>query len=493
MKIRDRIKELRRAQLHYGDVLDVLPTLPEESFDAVFCDPPYELSTGKGRGFMGKQWDGTGVAFQPDTWREVLRVVKPGGHLLAFGGTRTVHRMVCAIEDAGWEIRVCVMWLYGSGFPKSLNISKAIDKVAGAEREVVGVSVDSANRTAGTYSHENGSGYNKGNEGERIITAPATAAARQWDGWGTALKPAWEPIVLAMKPLDGTFAENAVKHGVAGINVDGCRVCVADDDPHHRNLDSKSRMKSPNQVYGDYGLNYHTCEKSQLSQKGRWPANVILSHHPECVQAGTKKVKTGTHIGHNRNGDEKPGGYDGGWQKDTTDQGHANTDGLETVEDWRCHPDCPVGMFPETKSGKAVVGTGSGPQADQTVYSGPAGGVVKSCFGDSGSAARFFYCAKASKAERGEGNNHPTVKPLSLCEYLARLLLPPERDTPRRLLVPFAGSGSEILGALEAGWDEAVGIEREVEYCDIAERRINQRQPTLFDGAVPLGTPCDVG
>jgi site-specific DNA-methyltransferase (adenine-specific) len=201
------------VELHHGDCLDVMAGMEAESVDTVITDPPYGLE------FMGKEWDHgvPGVAY----WAEFLRVSKPGAMLCAFGGTRTHHRLMCAIEDAGWEIRDVLMYVYGSGFPKSHDVSKAIDKAAGAEREVVGESSyndrrpNEGNSGNGTYSQ---GGY------KAYITSPSTDAAALWDGWGTALKPAYEPIILAMKPLPGTFAQNALDYGVAGIWVDGCRV-----------------------------------------------------------------------------------------------------------------------------------------------------------------------------------------------------------------------------------------------------------------------------
>jgi len=216
--------------LHTGDCRDVMATLPAESVDAIVCDPPYGLS------FMGKGWD-HGVP-GVDFWVEALRVLKPGGHLIAFGGTRTYHRLAVAIEDAGFEVRDCLMWLYGSGFPKSLDVSKAMDKQAGAEREVVGVKENSFGRKPG-----GGDGWDEaitgGQSSNHIfnITAPNTDLAKQWHGWGTALKPAYEPAILARKPLRGTVADNVAQWGTGGLNIDGCRV-------------------------GDEG--------------GRWPANVIL-------------------------------------------------------------------------------------------------------------------------------------------------------------------------------------------------------------------------
>src|SRR5579862_2961736 len=240
------------CDVYHGDCLSVLPMMHEESIDTVITDPPYHLTTGKsggsgaaslnqnspagrsriGTGFMGKAWDGGDVAFRPGTWSAVMRVCKPGAFLLAFGGTRTFHRLACAIEDAGWEIRDTLMWLYGSGFPKSLDISKAIDKQAGAEREVIGRKP----KMGGVVHKPNGTGWDRpwqsepGAEDRLLnITDPSTDAAKLWDGWGTALKPAWEPIIVAMKPLDGTFAENAQKHGVAGLNIEGGRIPLNGD------------------------------------------------------------------------------------------------------------------------------------------------------------------------------------------------------------------------------------------------------------------------
>jgi site-specific DNA-methyltransferase (adenine-specific) len=232
-----------------------MATLPDASVDAVVCDPPYEL------GFMGKAWDASGIAYDVEVWRQALRVLKPGGHLLAFSGSRTYHRMTCAIEDAGFEIRDQIMWVYGSGFPKSLDVSKAIDRAAGAEREVVGpggVSGKGRNAMAGDF------------RGEWDATAPATDAARQWSGWGTALKPAHEPICMARKPLIGTVAANVLAHGTGAINVDGCR--VGNEIVRERKggfSDSPVYGSSDGGVFG--------------GQAGRWPANFIHDGSEEAT------------------------------------------------------------------------------------------------------------------------------------------------------------------------------------------------------------------
>jgi site-specific DNA-methyltransferase (adenine-specific) len=226
-----------------GDCVETMRTLPDASIDAVVCDPPYELS------FMGKAWDATGVAFRVETWREVWRVLKPGGYLLAFGGTRTYHRMTCAIEDAGFEIRDCLSYQYGSGFPKSLSVSSAIDKAARGTPQG-STKGDPLKRGKGTLPPREvfakggkDGGATTGLTDDYDAYVPATDAARRWSGWGTALKPAWEPIVVARRPLEGTVAANVLKYGTGALNIDACRV---DGDG------------------------------------GRWPANVLLSCPPDC-------------------------------------------------------------------------------------------------------------------------------------------------------------------------------------------------------------------
>ena len=246
--------------LHHGDCREVMATLDANSVDAIVCDPPYGLS------FMGKGWDHgvPGVEF----WTEAARVAKPGAHLLAFGGTRTYHRLACAIEDAGWEIRDCVMWCFGSGFPKSHDVSKAIDKAAGAEREVVG-SYASFRPNTHADTKYNGNLHTNGN-----ITAPATDAARQWSGWGTALKPAYEPVIVARKPLCGTVAENVLTHGTGGINVDGCRVGTETIQTNRYTPGRDMTSFHGSQAGNEYASSTHA---------GRWPANLIHDGSEEVV------------------------------------------------------------------------------------------------------------------------------------------------------------------------------------------------------------------
>ena len=253
-------------RVEHGDCRDVLAALPADSLDSCITDPPYELV------FMGRAWDRSGVAFDPDTWRAVLRVLKPGAHLLACGGTRTAHRMTCAIEDAGFEIRDTLCWLYGSGFPKSLDVSKAMDKAAGATRDVVGTRRADDIR-GGNLNH-------RACNGDRAthtidITAPATDAALQWQGWGTALKPAHEPIILARKPFRGTVAANVLRHGCGAINVDACRVATCDN---------RARMNHA-RTNGTSFIVQHKDRFIDPGGDGRWPANVCHDGSDEVMAA----------------------------------------------------------------------------------------------------------------------------------------------------------------------------------------------------------------
>ena len=381
-----------------GDCRDVMKTLADSSVDSIVTDPPYEL------GFMGKSWDSTGIAISVEMWKEAMRVLKPGGHLLAFSASRTYHRMACAIEDAGFEIRDQIMWLYSQGFPKSLNISKAIYKSAGAVREVVGINPNSRPNMI----HVDAAVLSP--RVDAPITAPATDAARQWDGWGTALKPAHEPIVMARKPLAKgcTVAANVLAHGTGAINVDGCRIEGALDG-------------DPNRSAKTDGGSFASLAKHApvVRAGGRWPANICHDGSDE-VLAGFPVTTSGTIAPHHQR---------------HTQGGNGNTMGAMD-------------------------------------------GFLGASFGDTGSAARFFYCAKSSKADRGEGNNHPTVKPSALMRYLCRLVTPPGGT----ILDPFAGSGSTGRAADIEGFN-AILIELDPEYAAIASKRINGDSP-LFANVV---------
>lgn len=394
----------RTFRLLCGDVADLATLLPPGSFDACLCDPPYGL------GFMGKAWD-HGVPGAA-TWKALSAALKPGAMLLAFGGTRTFHRLACAIEDAGFEIRDTLCWLYGSGFPKSLDVSKAIDKAAGAERQHV------ADRPAHTASAKWREAEGRADRlNPPPVTAPLSADGIRWSGYGTALKPAWEPIVLAMKPLDGTFAENALEHGVAGLDIDGCRLPVA-DEAYARNCSGDHGHAGTR----DGGEATSMRMGGGAASSGRWPANVVLDEEAAALL------------------DEQSG--------ELTSGANPTRRGSDKFRN-------SYGDFEGQRECVARRGT------------------------DSGGASRFFYCAKVSTAERG-GSSHPTLKPLNLTAWLARLILPPARETPRRLLVPFSGAGSEVIGALAAGWDEVVGIEQSADYIAQARARIRGAGPLLY-------------
>ena len=404
------------------DCIEAMKAMPENSVDSIVTDPPYEL------GFMGKSWDSSGIAFNVDVWREALRVLKPGGHLIAFSGSRTYHRMAVAIEDAGFEIRDQIMWVYGSGFPKSHNIAKTLDK---SENKEV------------WENNEYGGGNSKcDNCGKWMISGSPcqcpkpvvefkTAAAKQWQGWGTALKPAHEPIVLARKPLIGTVAANVLTHGTGGLNIDASRVGIAEGDEPSAGKRTATFGNQDTVSGGDGSGGW-------VASSGRWPANFIH-------------------------------------------------DGSDEV----------LALFPDTKatgSGR-VSGFRKGGASENSV--GLAG--IKNAadgFSDSGSAARFFYCAKTSKRDRNEGldgfevkrpdtrsttgmgtfdekgvaaqtNHHPTVKPTTLMQYLVRLVTPPNGT----VLDPFMGSGSTGKACAYEGFD-FIGIDQSAEYVEIARARI---------------------
>jgi len=375
------------TDIRLGDCLDVLRTMPDCSIDAVVTDPPYGLS------FMGKKWDYDVPTVE--VWREVFRVLKPGGHLLAFAGTRTQHRMCVNIEDAGFEIRDMIAWVYGSGFPKSLDVSKALDKAAGAEREVVGRYSDNGRKCP---KHQN---THATWEGDAMvdITAPATEAANQWSGWGTALKPAMEPITVARKPLDGTVAENVLRHGTGAINVDGCRVGTGD----RRMCGTTDKSGKTSIVLG--------ARQETRTELGRWPANLIHDGSDEVLGLFPADARSSCDGGRSQNACI---GYSGGWK---------------------------------------------------SAYDGSA-----NQYFDTGSAARFFYTAKAAKRER-QGVTHPTVKPLDLMAYLCRLVTPPGGI----VLDPFMGTGTTIKAAIGEGF-QAIGIERDPAYFAMAEHRLNGAQ-----------------
>lgn len=514
--------------LRIGDCREVLAAMPDESIDAIVCDPPYEL------GFMGKKWDASGIAYDLTVWREALRVLKPGGHLLAFGGTRTYHRMACAIEDAGFEVRDSLHWIYGSGFPKSMNLG---------------------------------------------------------DGRGTAVKPAHEPVVMARKPLIGTVAANVLKHGTGAINVDACRIggskwgsdvylcascakhagksgrletsatgvssatspaeqtmsarvngrhagtsradtgCFHGRNPGEAGEGQREGSNSNIEESGgspeepsprgalsttSMGTNLITGSRICASCRGpitqectgqvigRWPSNALFSHLEDCVPIGTRKVKSG-----NSNRGTVHGTGNGTTFLAQKESGahYADENGEEEIVSWNCAPGCAVAELDRQsgvlKSGRLGHGHGSG----NTFGVGNSGkkprAIEKEYGNDSGGASRFFYVAKPSRSERDAGlehlapksggeacdreegsagldnpragagrnggarNVHPTVKPIALMRYLCRLITPPGGV----VLDPFLGSGTTGCAAVLEGF-RFVGIEKEPEYLEIAKARI---------------------
>jgi len=484
----------KTGEVHHADCLDGMRQMPDACVTAIVTDPPYGLSSGKTKyigdegatgGFMGKEWDHgvPGVAF----WKEALRVAKPGAPLLAFGGDRIHHRLMVAIEDAGWEIRTCIYWIFGSGFPKSHNIGKGIEKIrVGGIRNLKQIGVKKGIKVeSGTQGFSYSKEYVPGKSmGGKQITGdiPVYEINNDWEGWGTALKPAAEIIVFAMKPLDKNFANNALKHGVAGINIDGCRIGTTGGSTTPSGMD---RYNASNASKGYRPSEYQQGEPPAPKQSGRWPANVVLQHHPDCIQNGMKKVK-GSRPPTPFTESDTTGDIYGKYAKRSQVQ-HADEDGTETVEDWDCHPDCPTQLFPETKSGKLSPHhelKGS----ENTSMSGPnqARNPRQEFGDDSGSAARFFYCcqpnktdmgtcqtrfrycAKASKAERGPTNNHATVKPLDLMKWLVTLVTMPSENL---VLDPFSGSGTTGL-ACEVLKVPFIGFEKEEQSVKVSNRRI---------------------
>ena len=352
-----------------GDCLDVMRQLPDNSVDAIVSDPPYGIK------FMGKQWDHgvPGEAF----WREALRVAKPGAHLFAFGGDRTYHRLACAVEDVGWDLRRMFMWVYGSGFPKSLDISKAMDKAAGVtfeEHPALGCGFMTPNGKNGYHTTIH----------RLVRTGESSDLAKQWTGWGTDVKPALEPIALARKPFKGTVCDNVLQWGTGGLNIDGCRVPAGSEY-----LESVvTREVSSSKTSWD---TRKEPQRNSNNRLGRFPANLIHDGSEEAI------------------------------------------------------------------AGFPITGKPTRISSDDTSVADATGG----------SASRYFYCAKASPSERGDINNHPTVKPLALMRYLCRLITPPNGI----ILDPFAGSGSTLIAARQEGF-RFIGIEKSPEYTQIILKRL---------------------
>lgn len=429
---------MTNIDIRHGDCLEVLRSLEDNSVDSVVTDPPYGLSntkpaqvsdvlaawvTGdteavpaKKGGFMGKDWDS--FVPPPGVWAECLRVLKPGGHMAVFAGARTQDLMGLSIRLAGFEIRDTLGWVYGSGFPKSMDVSKAIDKAAGAEREVVGSKIT---RIPGgsTYAQDRWT-QERRTPSEVPVTAPATSDAAKWDGWGTALKPAIEPIILARKPLVGTVAQNVLEHGVGGLNIDACRVGMSEADREAAKVPQPTirpdGKDSGHALGSGEGRNGATFESAPA---GRFPANVLLDEHA----AKEMDEQSGVSV-------SRAGGMSG-------THFSAGNEGVPT-------PDRPRG-----------------------------------CHNDSGGASMFFpvfkYQAKAPKKERpvivredGTKIAHPTVKPVALMEWLVTLITPEGGTT----LDPFAGTGTTLQAARDNGFN-AIGVEQDADYLALIEQRLS--------------------
>jgi len=553
-----------------GDCIGVMKAIKPNSVDAIVCDPPYGLE------FMGKEWDKLGTGrknnpfdpkgkkfqkggtiplpltpsherkkipkckicgkwkynahkksqcfckspdFEIDTWTfpskmqlwhtqwltEAYRVLKPGGSMLVMGGTRTSHRLACAIEDSGFIIKDTLMWLYGSGFPKAQDLGKMIDKRAGEKREKI---ADSPYKKIRGIASRRGELYGKGLDGSGNIdiTAPTTDLAKHWNGFKVGgIKPAYEPIIWAVKPPKGSYVDNLLKWGVGAVNVDECRIGISNND---FKLNTKKASKEFIGVKPFGGDGDKKGSALLPNTKGRFPANIILSHHPECVQMGMKRVSRGGGIPQTTI--MKPGNVAYGKFKERKISYYGGKDGLETVESWDCHPDCAVRLLDEQSGNLSQVGGAKKTTHDKGIFGiGQPGQVY---FDGNAGASRFFYCAKASRAERNAGldemeekhnpehrfgryrckkcgklqldynscecknpdferieinkNNHPTVKPIKLFEYLIKLVT----REGQIVLDPFIGSGTTAIAAHNTG-RKCVGIEKEDEYLEIAKRR----------------------
>lgn len=405
--------ETQFGRLYHGDNINVLPSIG--NVDAIVTDPPYGIR------FMGKKWDYDVPTVEQ--FKECLSALKPGGHMLCFAGTRTHHRMACNIEDAGFEIRDMIAWIYGSGFPKSMNVGNAVDKFRGDERKIVGQGKGRTGKKARPHGGSLHSDDNYQWPGKYNITQGQSS----WEGWGTALKPAIEPITLARKPLSGTVAENIIEHGTGALNIDACRVPT-----------SGGKLQA--------GAGRIPCRHDESVPRGR-------SGEPSATRRYRDKGSTDFAA--------TPGP-----RSDTQDRWPANIihDGSNEVAE----------LFPDAPGMQCQVGPQYGDKDSVNCYGswGPRKDFKPRL--DSGSAARFFYCAKASRSERGAGNTHPTVKPINLVHYLINLILPHKGV----VLDPWAGSGTTAVVCERFGlkW---IGIEKELAYCEIFAKRLDAETKQL--------------
>ena len=459
-------KMLEVNKIHQGDCLNVLKELPDNSVDSIVTDPPYNLSSIKKRfgkensapakygkdgsfsrlskGFMGKEWDNE-VAFMPELWKECFRVLKAGGYLLSFGGTRTYHRMTCAIEDAGFEVRDMIEWVYGSGFPKSLNIGKAVDKLQGNEREKY-IDEDFIKRNP----KDNSDGVFESGLKDGIDGAKRTKGTSKWEGWGTALKPAHEPICMARKPLaEKTVAENCLKWGTGGINIDESRVgCDLDKEDL-----SRGRQSNGGAIFGSTNKEI----KIEANNLGRFPANLIHDNSEE-VRECFPEQKSGVRSSKHKIGNE---------------ENEMFNHGIYGKYKAKNYDDVPASSGNASRFFKSIIYTAKASKSERNM------GCEELELKKSG-------CIEARNRESGKGqfegdtpmgkNNHPTVKPIKLMEYLIKMVTPKDGI----VLDPFAGSGTTLVSSKKNGF-RYIGIEMTEEYIPIINARLNTvKQESLF-------------
>jgi DNA modification methylase len=454
---------MKKTKLMLGDNIESLRKMPDNSVDSVVTDPPYGLS------FMNKKWDYDVPSVE--FWKEVYRVLKPGGHVLSFGGTRTYHRMVVNIEDAGFEIRDQIQWIYGSGFPKSHNIGKAVDKLEGNDREDLG-------KNPAARPCSDAGDYETNTKWKTPPRPNITKGTSPYEGWGTALKPANEPICVARKPLsEKSVAENVLKWGTGGINIDGCRIGIVGKD-------DRSAGKRTCNIFDEVKVSGGIDSPEYIpNEEGRFPANIIL----ECICDEVIKGEKGE-IKVSNNGNSK--GFAGDKGADTihyTDKGDIHID-----------PNCPCRLLDEQSGDSKSSDYKCEGKDTSTKFGQIKSSKRETGYVDKGGASRFFYQAKVSKAERNMGldgfedkiiegrdegqdernvaykprpvsqkNTHPTVKPINLMSYLCRLITPEGGI----VLDPFMGSGSTGVAAQLEGF-KFLGMEMDPEYFKIADTRI---------------------
>lgn len=458
--------------LYNGDCLEVLKTLPDNSVDSLVTDPPAGVS------FMSAGWDSDKggrdhwIAWLTEVMVEAKRVLKPGGHALVWALPRTSHWTTTAIENAGFEIRDIIHHLFGVGMPKGLDISKAIDRLAGAERQVVGQREHNplSKRWRAMEGREDYA------ESMQTITAPATEEAQTWEGWNTALKPAAEHWILARKPIaERNIAANVLTYGTGGLNIDATRV------------GAEARYNPPAGNQGG-GNSLHLSVRGMpqdaegRAARGRWPANVVVSHTEHCRYIGDAQVRSAKPK-EARTEIENANTYRVGRMSGLG--GHGDADGLERIELWECTEDCPARLI-DQQSGQSKARRSQRGKVkifDKARYgvpeSGWLGDSTERGFNDEGGASRFFmrfiYVGKASPAERGDANNHPTVKNLDLMQYLILLVTPPNGT----VLDCFMGSGSTGIACAAQGFN-FIGIEQDQGFFEIAVERLRNTLQDMY-------------